>query len=240
MSQIYLDRLGPEADAPFPPTANALLHPNGLLAWGGGLEPERLLRAYSAGLFPWYSEGEPILWWTPNPRCVLFPDQVYRSQRTRRRFNGGHFRVTADSAFQQVIEACAQPRNGIPGTWINADLQKAFVALHRLGHAHSVEVWRNEHLVGGVYGMAIGRIFFAESMFSRETDTSKIALIALCEHLISWSFGLLDCQVSNPHLLSMGATEIPRVEFEAQLQKLTVQPSPVGSWHSGFIAAQRW
>jgi leucyl/phenylalanyl-tRNA--protein transferase len=240
MSELQLDMLGPEADAPFPPADHALRRPNGLLAWGGGLEPERLLRAYRRGIFPWYSADEPILWWTPDPRCVLFPERVYVSGRTRRRFNSGCYRVTADCAFADVIDGCAEPRDGVAGTWITDELKASFVQLHARGICHSVEVWQEEQLVGGIYGMALGQAFFGESMFSRTVDTSKIALIALCRQLQQWSFKLLDCQVTNPHLLSMGAMEIPRNEFLALVDQLAVQPAQLGNWKERFTVADRW
>jgi len=240
MSELQLAMLGSDANAPFPPSEWALKRPNGLLAWGGGLEPERLLRAYRQGIFPWYSEDEPILWWTPDPRCVLMPEQVYVSGRTRRRFNSGRYRITADTAFARVVAACAEPRDGVAGTWITSELTAAFVQLHARGISHSVEVWLDQQLVGGIYGMALGRIFFGESMFSRTTDASKMALVALCRQLQRWSFGLLDCQVTNPHLLSMGAVEIARPEFEYLIAQLLAPSAAPGSWQSCFEVAKRW
>jgi leucyl/phenylalanyl-tRNA--protein transferase len=240
LSEVRLYHLGAGADAPFPPGHEALRRPNGLLAWGGDLQPERLLRAYRQGIFPWYSEGEPVLWWTPDPRCVLLPDAVYVSRRTRQRFNSGRYRVSADTAFAEVMAGCAAPRGEQSGTWITPDLQAAFIRLHELGHAHSVEVWQGPQLVGGLYGMAMGKVFFAESMFSRQSDTSKIALIALCRQLQQWLFGLVDCQVTNPHLLSMGACEIPRAEFETRLAQLTVLEAPAGNWAGSFTVSGRW
>ncbi|MEJ8568256.1 leucyl/phenylalanyl-tRNA--protein transferase [Elongatibacter sediminis] len=241
MSQLQLPHLGPTASAPFPPTNQALPRPNGLLAWGGGLEPERLLRAYRRGIFPWYSDGEPILWWTPNPRCVVYPNELHVSRRTRRRHHAGNHRITADRAFAAVIDGCAEPREPQGGTWITDELKHAFVALHDMGIAHSVEVWRDEALVGGIYGLAIGRVFFGESMFSRVTDASKLALTALCHQLEDWSFALLDCQVTNPHLLSLGAVEVPRHEFEAQLAAAVDAPgSPPGAWTGRFTPRVRW
>ena len=240
MSELQLDRLGPEPDAPFPPADHALRRPNGLLAWGGDLEPERLLHAYRKGIFPWYSEGEPILWWTPDPRCVLLPEQVYLSSRTRRRFNSGCYRVTADTAFAEVMDGCAEPRDGVAGTWITAELKSSFVHLHRKGITHSVEVWQEQQLVGGIYGMVLGRMFFGESMFSRAVDASKIALVALCRQLQQWSFGLLDCQVTNPHLLSMGAIEIPRDDFQARIAHWVQQPMQPGDWQDRFKTINRW
>lgn len=240
MSEIQLFRLGDAVDAPFPPVEHALHRPNGLLAWGGDLHPERLLRAYRLGIFPWFSEGEPVLWWSPDPRCVLLPRQVYVSSRTRRRFNSGCYRLTADTAFAEVIDACAEPRDGAAGTWITDELKASFVHLHQRGITHSVEVWQDQQLVGGIYGMAIGGAFFGESMFSRAVDASKIALITLCRQLQHWSFGLVDCQVTNPHLLSMGAIELPREEFDRRVASLTVQAGQPGSWRDRFEFSSRW
>lgn len=240
MNSLQLPMLGADPGAPFPPTGEALAQPNGLLAWGGGLEPERLLAAYRLGIFPWYSPDEPILWWSPAPRCVLFPAQVHLSRRTRRRYNSGEYTLTADSAFSEVIKGCAGPRGEDPGTWITAELQAAFSQLHIAGHAHSVEVWREGKLAGGIYGLALGRMFFGESMFSRETDASKVALIALCRQLECWNFGLLDCQVPNPHLKSMGATRISRQQFELHLQHLITQPCLPGLWTEHFTVSPRW
>jgi len=240
MSTLQLPMLGEDPAAPFPPTRRALLQPNGLLAWGGDLSPERLLNAYRHGIFPWYSEGEPILWWTPSPRCVLFPDRMHLSRRTRRRYNQGGYQVRADGSFSEVIAACAAPREGQPGTWITPEIQRAFIRLHELGHAHSVEVFREERLVGGIYGISLGRMFFGESMFSRETDASKIALVALCRQLHKWRFPLLDCQVANPHLKSLGAVSLPRGRFEQVLRHGLAQEFPPGAWAHGFEVDPRW
>jgi leucyl/phenylalanyl-tRNA--protein transferase len=217
-----------------------LLRPNGLLAFGGDLQPERLLSAYRLGIFPWYTEGEPILWWSPAPRCVLFPSAVHLSRRTRRRYHGGGYRVTADTAFSAVVAACAAPREGESGTWITAAMRQAFNRLHQLGHAHAVEVWRDKQLLGGIYGLALGKVFFGESMFSRETDASKIALIALCRQLEAWQFALLDCQMPNPHLQSLGAVTLPRADFERRLRHLAAQPCATGSWTKRFTVEARW
>ena len=239
-TMLDLPRLGPQPDDPFPSPEQALSVPNGLLAWGGDLQAERLLAAYSEGIFPWYQEGQPILWWSPAPRCVIFPGDIYLSRRTRRRYNSGRYRITADRVFEDVIWECAQAREYDSGTWITDDMLKAYVSLHRLGHAHSVEVWADTQLLGGIYGLAIGTVFFGESMFSRQVDASKIALIALCKQLADWSFGLLDCQVSNPHLLRMGAVEIPRREFTARLSELRANPGLPGPWTEKFQTARRW
>jgi len=239
-SLLDLPRLGAQAEAPFPSPGHALSVPNGLLAWGGDLQVERLLAAYREGIFPWYQEGQPILWWSPAPRCVIFPADVYLSRRTRRRYNSDRYRVTADLAFAEVIRECAQAREYDSGTWITDEMMDAYINLHLQGHAHSVEVWEGSRLTGGIYGLAIGTAFFGESMFSRQTDASKIALIALCKQLVNWSFGLLDCQVSNPHLLRMGAIEIPRQEFTSRLSKLVANPGMPGPWTRKFQTALHW
>lgn len=222
-----LDSTRPER---FPNPRNALREPNGLLAFGGDLSPRRLLAAYSQGIFPWFNDDEPILWWSPDPRCVFHTAEL-RANRTLRRLLGRQrWHVTIDHAFREVVEACALPRPGQIGTWIIPAMVQAYVALHKTGHAHSVEVWEGERLVGGVYGVAIGRLFCGESMFSRESGGSKLALIALARLLRGWDFPLIDAQVTNPHLLSMGAVEYPRAQFlrvVAQLSHLTGQP---GNW----------
>ena len=228
--------LGSDPESPFPPADQALDNPQGLLATGGDLSPARLVNAYRHGIFPWYCDDEPILWWSPSPRCVLFPHRVHVSRRLRRRYNQGLFSLTADQAFSQVIEACAEPRQNQRGTWISAEMLAAYIHLHKLGFAHSVEVWVDDELVGGIYGLALGQVFFGESMYSKRDDSSKIALVALCHQLQQWDFKLLDCQISNPHLLSMGAVEIPRVEF-CQYLKTATEPD---HWKAGFDYAKRW
>jgi leucyl/phenylalanyl-tRNA--protein transferase len=237
---LDLPRLGADPAAPFPPSSEALDAPNGLLAWGGDLHPQRLLAAYRAGIFPWYSEGQPVLWWSPAPRCVIFPAEVHLSRRTRRRYNSCCYRLTADQAFDRVVAACAEPRADDQGTWITPDMQAAYQRLHRMGHAHSVEVWQSGTLCGGIYGLAIGAAFFGESMFSRSVDASKIALVALCRLLEAWEFGLLDCQVGNPHLFRMGAVEIGRKAFERCLALLLDEPREPGSWRDRAPFAERW
>jgi leucyl/phenylalanyl-tRNA--protein transferase len=239
-SILDLPRLPDDPGAPFPPTRDALDSPNGLLAWGGDLKPQRLLSAYRVGVFPWYSEGQPILWWTPAPRCVIFPEKAHLSRRTRRRYNSGCYRLSSDRAFDRVVEACAAPRSYDRGTWITRDLRQAFGRLHRLGHAHSVEVWHEDELVGGIYGLAVGSVFFGESMFHRRVDASKVALIALCRQLVEWGFGLLDCQVGNPHLFRMGAVELARRDFEARLAVLADNPCEPVSWAERARFDTRW
>jgi len=228
--------LARDPESPFPPTDQALDEPQGLLAIGGDLSPARLINAYRQGIFPWYSIGQPIMWWSPAPRCVIVPDRVHVSRRLRRRYNQGRFSLSADQAFAQVVEACAAPRRNQPETWITPDMQAAYNRLHRAGVAHSVEVSVEGELAGGIYGLALGRMFFGESMFSRQVDASKVALVALCRQLHQWGFVLLDCQVSNPHLLSMGALEIPRQTFDRYLASAN-EPD---RWGQGFDIAGRW
>jgi leucyl/phenylalanyl-tRNA--protein transferase len=202
-----------ERDDPFPPVETALKNPNGLLCAGADLTGERLLAAYRQGIFPWYSGGEPILWWSPDPRMVLFCDELKISRSLAKNIRNKGFEIRIDSAFSRVIKACAEPRKGDPGTWLDRDMQAAYVALHRAGHAHSFETWRDGKLVGGLYGVSIGRMFYGESMFSTETDASKVALAGLVEHLRRRDMPLIDCQQRTPLLASLGAREIPRREF---------------------------
>jgi leucyl/phenylalanyl-tRNA---protein transferase len=197
----------------FPPVERAMQDPNGLLCAGGDLSVERLLRAYSRGIFPWFNPGEPILWWSPDPRCV-FDLQTLQPSRSLRRFaRRCGWTLSADQAFESVISACAEPRSDSEGTWISAEMRAAYVELHGHGHAHSVEVWENGALIGGIYGIALGRMFFGESMFSRRSNGSKIALFALARQLSDWGFVLIDGQVRNPHLIGLGAVQIPRSDF---------------------------
>jgi leucyl/phenylalanyl-tRNA--protein transferase len=228
--------LSADPESPFPDTYEALEVPQGLLAAGGDLSPTRLINAYRNGIFPWYNQDEPILWWSPAPRCVIYPDQVHISRRLRRHYNQGEFRISADQAFEQVIRACAESRQDNEGTWISPDMIEAYCRLHTLGIAHSVEVWQADELVGGIYGLALGAVFFGESMYSRVTDASKVALVALCKQLQAWQFTLLDCQVSNPHLKSMGSLEIKRQEFQQHLQAAR-NPD---RWQFDFSVATRW
>lgn len=227
--------LSPDPGAPFPPADSALRQPDGLLAIGGDLSPERLLNAYRHGVFPWFSEGQPILWWTPDPRMVFRTDRVPLSSRFRRSLRRSSWRVQADTAFAQVVAACAtSPRPGQDGTWITREMQAAYLELHRLGHAHSVEVFDRARLVGGIYGVAIGRMFFGESMFSAESGGSKVALAALACRLRKWGWPLIDAQVENDHLVGLGAESWPRVEFLHQVEELTRQPGIAGSWTLAF------
>ncbi|EAR62182.1 leucyl/phenylalanyl-tRNA--protein transferase [Neptuniibacter caesariensis] len=213
-----------DADTPFPPIDMALDEPNGLLAAGGELDQQRIITAYRSGIFPWYSPGEPVLWWSPNPRCVVFPDQLHVSRSMRKRLKKKDFKVVFDTNFDAVINACAAPRDGADGTWITAEMKAAYNALHAAGIAHSVEVYMDDQLVGGLYGLAIGKLFFGESMFSRSRDASKIAFIKMVEQMQIWGYALIDCQVSNEHLFSLGATEIPRDQFQSYLNRYLDQP----------------
>lgn len=206
-------------DLSFPAIEQALKEPNGLLAFGGDLRPERILAAYRRGIFPWYQDDQPILWWSPNPRAVLFPEQVHISNSMRKKLRTDAFEIRMDTDFAGVMRGCAEITTRRTGTWITPAMHNAYTRLHALGFAHSIEVWQTDKLVGGLYGMAIGAVFFGESMFSRVENASKIALIQLCRQLQRWGFAVIDCQVSNPHLLSMGARTIARAEFIELLKK---------------------
>ncbi len=215
----------------FPPLATALSEPNGLLAVGGDLAPERLLAAYRRGIFPWYSPGEPILWWSPDPRMVLFPAEFKVSRSLGRTLRRGGYEVRLDTAFARVIAACAQtPRRGQHGTWIVPEMQAAYRRLHELGLAHSVETWVDGVLVGGLYGIALGRMFYGESMFSWRSDASKIAVAHLARYLERLGFGMVDCQMHTTHLASLGAREIPRDDFIARLDALVAAGPAPGPW----------
>lgn len=229
---IRLPLLDADAWDRFPDPSQAMTEPNGLLAFGGDLSPQRLLAAYQRGIFPWFSEGEPILWWSPDPRCVLHTANLKANRSLRRTLARNNWRFTADRAFHQVMKACAEPRGGDSGTWIGPQMIQAYGTLHQQGHAHSVEVWEDEQLVGGIYGVAVGRLFCGESMFSRESDASKSALMVLAALLRERGFPLIDSQVANAHTLNLGAKEIPRREFLSQLDLLTTQFQEPGSWAS--------
>lgn len=213
----------------FPPPDEA--EPDGLLAVGGDLSSERLLLAYQLGIFPWYSEGQPILWWSPDPRLILEPNELHISRRLRQTLKKGIFKVTFDEAFARVIRACATvERKGQHGTWITPEMQKAYIRLHELGFAHSAESWVGEELVGGIYGVSLGKCFFGESMFSNVSDASKVALAALIQRLKAWGFRMLDAQVTTQHLISLGAKEIPRRVFLRRLQRALGFPTMKGKW----------
>ncbi len=218
----------------FPPVTRALREPNGLLCMGGELSTERLLAAYRRGIFPWFSAGDPILWWSPDPRALLFVDELRISRSLKRRLRRGEYTVSADRAFEIVVDCCAAPRQHQAETWIGPEMRKAYAALHRLGHAHSIEVWNGGLLVGGVYGVEIGGLFSGESMFSRADDASKVALVVLARLLAARGVPAIDCQVPNPHLTSLGARTVPRAEF---LMLLAERPDPTqGTW---MLASER-
>ncbi|MBI3042526.1 MAG: leucyl/phenylalanyl-tRNA--protein transferase [Betaproteobacteria bacterium] len=219
-----------QAGDPFPPVERALEEPNGLLAAGAGLSVARLLQAYENGIFPWYSEGQPVLWWSPDPRMVLFPPELRIPRTLRKRLAKRDYEVRADAAFEEVIRACAAPRPGQEGTWITGDMAAAYARLHRGGHAHSVEVWIAGTLAGGLYGVALGGMYYGESMFTRAPDASKIALAHLVRQLERWKFGMIDCQMKTAHLARFGAREIPRAEFMRKLRELVNYPRTTRKW----------
>lgn len=228
----------PWLDSPessFPDISLALAEPNGLLAAGGDLSQQRLIDAYSQGIFPWYEEEQPILWWSPNPRMVLFPDDLRISKSLLKTLKKSHYKVTLDKAFSEVIACCAQPRGESSGTWISDEMQIAYTQLFEAGYAHSVEVWRDKELVGGLYGVALGQLFFGESMFSFESNASKIALVNLVKWLRQWNYKLIDCQVSSEHLESLGAVEISREEFRQKLHELLPRPGKAAPWNLGTV-----
>ncbi|HPF27339.1 MAG TPA: leucyl/phenylalanyl-tRNA--protein transferase [Steroidobacteraceae bacterium] len=209
----------------FPPLEQALDEPNGLLAAGGDLSPRRVLAAYRRGIFPWYSPGQPVLWWSPDPREVLEPQRFHHNRSLAKAIRKRGLQITFDRAFEAVLDACAAPRRYSPGTWITAEMRAAYLELHRLGAAHSVETWRNGQLVGGVYGVLQGALFFGESMFSREPDGSKAALAGLARRAVTTGCALIDCQLASPHLRRLGSRSLPRREFIARLDELVQAPT---------------
>ena len=215
---------------PFPPVERALVEPNGLLAAGGDLSPARLLDAYGRGIFPWFNDEDPVLWWSPDPRMVLFPGELHLSRSLRRTIRSQEFTVTFDRAFHDVMEGCAGPRDNQDGTWITADMMRAYARMAELGHAHSVEAWADGTLAGGLYGVAVGRIFYGESMFSRRSNASKVAVSWLARQLDRWQFALIDCQMSTEHLASLGAREVPRADFLRRLARGTALPPVPLPW----------
>lgn len=217
----------------FPDPKFALREPDGLLAVGGDLSPLRLLSAYGQGIFPWYSDGQPILWWSPDPRCILYPRHLKVSRSLARTLKKDTFRFTLDQAFPDVIRQCAAPRSYTSDTWITREIQEAYLRLHRMGVAHSVEAWHGDELAGGLYGVAIGRVFFGESMFSRRSDASKAAFAFLVQCLIEWNYHVIDCQVRTPHLLNLGAQEIPRRDFLALLHRHCHEAPQPAAWQAG-------
>jgi leucyl/phenylalanyl-tRNA--protein transferase len=227
--------LSSDPHAPFPPVGNAMREPDGLLAIGGDLSLPRLLNAYRNGIFPWFSPGQPPLWWSPDPRMVFRTDGVRLSSRFRRDLKHSTWQVRADTRFEQVITACAQaPRPGQEGTWITCGMRQAYIDLHRAGHAHSVEVFADGTLVGGIYGVAIGCMFFGESMFSARPGGSKVALAALAMRLRAWGWPLIDAQVENAHLRSLGAILMPREAFLAEVAQWVAHPFPAEGWTERF------
>ncbi len=230
MHLTVLDPNNPEQN--FPSLDKALREPDGLLAVGGCLSRPRLLNAYRHGIFPWYNPGEPILWWSPNPRLVLFPDKFIISRSLRKTLRKNIFSVTFDQAFDDVIKACADPRKEVAGTWITTEIDAAYKQLHQAGFAHSVETWLGDELVGGLYGVALGRVFFGESMFHSKTDASKAAFAALISLLKSWDYRLLDCQVHSKHLENFGAQEIDRNHFTKLLNQYCDVPAKQSAWQA--------
>ncbi len=221
----------------FPPVETALREPDGLLAVGGDLSSARLLAAYRQGIFPWYEAGQPILWWSPDPRAVLVPGDLHLSRRARRRLRQLDLGISFDRCFSEVIRHCAGPRRSGSGTWITAEMARAYTDLHELGHGHSVEIWHGDKLVGGVYGLAIGAVFFAESMFSHVADASKLALAALALALESRNFALIDCQVGSPHLETLGCSYMPRSRFVQVLEVATELAPEPGNWREWRIGS---
>jgi leucyl/phenylalanyl-tRNA--protein transferase len=215
-----------EADDPFPPVSRALKEPNGLLAAGGDLSRQRLLEAYRHGIFPWFSRAEPILWWSPDPRMVLYTGELKISRSLAKNLRNKGYRVTVDTAFRDVLKGCSNRKE----TWLGKPMQAAYLALHQEGHAHSFETWLEDDLVGGLYGVAVGRMFYGESMFSRATDASKVALVTLVKQLVLRGFPLIDCQMKTPLLASLGGREIPRTVFLRALTALVNYEQPSGKW----------
>lgn len=214
----------------FPHPDSALAEPDGLLAVGGSLSPKRLLRAYRHGIFPWYSPDQPILWWSPDPRTVLFPKQLRVSRSLRKTLRKGIYSVSMDTRFRTVIQRCGEPRRQEHGTWITPEMNAAYVRLHELGYAHSVETWHDGQLVGGLYGVALGQVFYGESMFSHMSDASKVALACLVAQLERWNFQLIDCQMHTDHLISLGAEDLPRREFLRLLSRYASHQGVPGPW----------
>ncbi|HEY1036323.1 MAG TPA: leucyl/phenylalanyl-tRNA--protein transferase [Pseudoxanthomonas sp.] len=233
---LQLFELDPDPNAPFPPMERALAEPDGLLAFGGDLSPARFLNAYRGGIFPWFSAGEPILWWSPSKRAVFRTDGVHLPSRLRRRLRNSGWTVRADSAFAEVVAGCAAPREGqTGGTWITAGMQAAYLALHQLGHAHSIEVFDAEdQLIGGLFGLSFGHMFCGDSMYSTESGASSLALAALARRLRDWGWPLLDAQVPNPHTRRLGVEIWPRAGYLAALEELRDLPAAPGNWCERF------
>ena len=220
-----------DSGAHFPPIESALTEPDGLLAAGADLSPARLLAAYRNGIFPWYSAGQPVLWWSPDPRMVLFPAEFRMPRSLAKRLRRLDYEIRVDTAFETVMHACAVPRADAAGTWITPDMIAAYCELHRLGHAHSVETWIDGELAGGLYGIALGRVFYGESMFAWAADASKIALAHLMRRMERGQYGIIDCQMNTAHLARFGAREIPRRDFSRHLAELVNYPQTDDVWH---------
>ncbi|WP_035053382.1 leucyl/phenylalanyl-tRNA--protein transferase [Andreprevotia chitinilytica] len=223
-----------EGTAAFPPLSHALAEPNGLLAAGGDLSPERLLAAYRRGIFPWFMPGEPILWWSPNPRMTLTPADLRIPRSLAKVIRNRPYEVKFDTAFEAVMHGCAAPRGDVAATWISDEMIAGYAALHRAGYAHSIECWIDGQLAGGLYGVAIGKMFYGESMFARVADASKIAFVHLVRWLQAQGFGLIDCQMHTDHLARFGAVEIPRDSFMARLDQLAAEPHLPGPWRYDY------
>lgn len=235
MRPIRIPQLSEQAPGVFPPASRALADPDGLLAWGGGLGPEWLIPAYQQGIFPWYNPGEPILWWSPEMRYGFAPGSVHLGRSRRRQLRKTNWSLRADTAFAEVIRACAEaPRAGESGTWIGDDMIAAYCQLHALGIGHSIEVFEGETLIGGLYGLALGRVFFAESMFSRRSQASAAALFALSETLLAWQWSWLDAQMENPHLRLLGGQGLPRTDYLALLARDAAENGVTGDWLAHF------
>jgi leucyl/phenylalanyl-tRNA--protein transferase len=232
---MYLPYLSPDT-LTFPDPRSALSEPNGLLAAGGDLSAERLLCAYQQGIFPWFSPGEPILWWSPDPRAILPVQECHQSRSLRRFMRHSPFRYTLNQAFERVIRACGEQRS--EGTWIGEDVRQGYLHLHQLGHAHSIEVWSGDQLVGGLYGVSLGKLFCGESMFSRQTNASKCALMVFCQHFSYYGGELIDCQVLNHHTASLGAREVPREHFLHALSSLSTQNLLAECWQPQSLHAE--
>ncbi len=218
----------------FPPAGQALVEPDGLLAAGGDLSEARLLHAYRHGIFPWFDEGQPILWWSPDPRCIIRPERFHLSRRAVRALRNSGFQIQFNRRFDDIVSACSEPRPGQRGTWITPEMARAYEQLHASGWAHSLEVYRDDELVGGMYGLAIGSAFFGESMFSRETNASKGALLAACRVFVQEGVGLLDCQVQSQHLTNLGAERIARAEFLTELEQRCNPTTKFDAWPAGI------
>lgn len=229
MATIFLHQLN-SSTPDFPPVDQALDEPNGLLAFGGRLNTETLLSAYSQGIFPWFNPGEPVLWWSPDPRMVIKPESIHISRSMKKEMRRQRYRLTIDQDFKSVMHQCRTIREQAEGTWISDDMETAYNQLHKEGYAHSVEVWDGDELVGGIYGLALDRIFFGESMFSKQPNTSKLAIIHLCQFLANQGIQWLDCQVPNPHLETLGGIYMPRSEFTKKLKTCCRTTDSIANW----------